>query len=71
MFVLLPIELAERASRPTPPVANSLLIAVNVLLFALGGFWCVGPGCGVSGLLLYGFSHFSVWHLGALMSCKT
>lgn len=63
MFVLLPIELKERIPIRDIPAANAFLIALNVMVFVLGGFWCVGRGWGMSGILLYGFSHFSIWHL--------
>lgn len=63
MFVLLPIKLTGRSARHDIPTANAFLIAVNVVVFLLGGFWCVGRGYGMSGILLYGFSHFSIWHL--------
>jgi membrane associated rhomboid family serine protease len=44
-------------------LANVLLIVINVMVFVLGGFWAVGPGSSFFSLLMYGFSHVSVWHL--------
>jgi membrane associated rhomboid family serine protease len=67
MFVPVPLELKRTGTGAGPAWANALLIAVNVVLFALGsGYhwgWAVGPGCPWWNVLAYGFTHAGVWHL--------
>ncbi len=63
MFVLLPIELKQAVSKGQAPSANYLLIAINAVVFVLGLSWPVGQGTHLAAILLYGFSHFSLWHL--------
>ncbi len=67
MIILLPLELQEREKYRGLPLANSFLIALNVLSFALmrlfGWCWPVGPGTGIFSIVLYGFSHVGFWHL--------
>jgi len=63
MFVLIPLELKQAKKDPAAPVVNLLLIALNVLLFACGVYWPVGPGMGVLSILMYGFCHCGFWHL--------
>jgi membrane associated rhomboid family serine protease len=63
MVVLLPIELKPTASKTGVPTANLLLIAANALIYLFGWSWPVGYGTGLGSILLYGFCHFSLWHL--------
>lgn len=63
MFIAIPMDYKTSASRRAVPAANIALIAINVLLFALGWCWAFAPGRGVLGVVTYGFSHFSCWHL--------
>jgi membrane associated rhomboid family serine protease len=68
MFILLPLELKTPTGNcKALPVANVLIVAANVLLFLLtatwGTHWVAGPGANLLGIVLYGFSHASFWHL--------
>jgi len=64
MFFLMPLEVKQKGDlRKSVPVANGLLIVANVLVYWLGWFMPIGPDTGVSTVLMYGFSHFSPWHL--------
>lgn len=67
MFILIPLELQEQEKRRSLPLANFVLIALNVLSFALmrlfGWCWPVGPDSGILSIVLYGFSHAGFWHL--------
>lgn len=64
---LLPLELKRPTDNRTVGVGNCAIIALNVLVFLLGWSWPVGTGCGPVSMLLYGFSHFNLWHLVANM----
>lgn len=67
MFILFPLDLREQEKRRGVPLANFVLIALNVLSFAFmrlfGWCWPVGPGTGFLSIVLYGFSHVGFWHL--------
>jgi membrane associated rhomboid family serine protease len=63
MFVLIPLDYKHARGKERVPVANILLIAVNVLVFSFGWFWAVGPGTSFLSVLMYGFSHAHFWHL--------
>ncbi len=67
MIILLPLEMKQQDQLRGLPLANLLLIALNVLSFVFlclfGWSWPVGPGTGLLSLLLYGFSHAGFWHL--------
>lgn len=63
MFFVVPLELKQPGTRPSIPVANALLIAVNALMFVCGKCQAVGPGSGLLSIVLYGFCHFGFWHL--------
>ena len=63
MFVIVPWKLDHSETRPGLPVANVALIAINVLIWLIGGSWGVGPRTGVLSVLTYGFCHFGFWHL--------
>jgi membrane associated rhomboid family serine protease len=66
-MLFLPLELTPVVGKPRVPPANLLLIVANFLLFFLsvflGGGWSVGRSTGWYTVLLYGFSHVSLWHL--------
>jgi membrane associated rhomboid family serine protease len=66
MLFFLPTRLRQSSGSEKIPAANALLIAANVLIFVCGGFWTVRSAMPV-GILLYGFSHFNLWHLAANM----
>ncbi|MCY2995323.1 MAG: rhomboid family intramembrane serine protease [Planctomycetota bacterium] len=63
MFVILPWNLRQPQSKYPVPWANTLIIAVTLLLFVLGRSWVVGPGTSAFSVVLYGFSHVGWWHL--------
>jgi membrane associated rhomboid family serine protease len=66
MFFPIPLEMKQAETRSGIPVANTVLIAVNVLLYLCqgpSGIRTVGPGSDVLNVVLYGFSHFGPWHL--------
>ncbi|HYW80187.1 MAG TPA: rhomboid family intramembrane serine protease [Thermoguttaceae bacterium] len=67
MFFIVPWKLEQANGRKNVPLANATLIAVNVLLWLLGRCWVVGPGTGPLSVVLYGFSHFGIWHLALNM----
>lgn len=66
MLFFLPTRLRQSSGSEIIPVANALLIAANVLIYVCGGFWTVRSAMPL-GILLYGFSHFELWHLAANM----
>ena len=51
------------------PLANALIVVLNVLAFSLGfsGGWYVGPGTGTLSVVTYAFAHASPWHLAGNM----
>jgi hypothetical protein len=64
MFFPIPREMKTAVPAHTKaPAAHALLIFINVLIYVCGGFWPVGPGTGLLTVVLYGFTHFSFWHL--------
>ena len=67
MFILFPMRVREPGGRETIPTANSVLIAVNVLVAVLVGYLpaslAVGRGSGVWTVLTYGFIHANPLHL--------
>ncbi len=71
MFFLVPIKVNEPGGRDTIPLANAILIAVNVLVISFTGYQdqrlAVGPGSGLLSIFTYGFSHANPLHLLANM----
>lgn len=69
MFFLLPLELKQPGSPARLPLANAVLVAINVVVFCLGWSlaWGVGSGTGPFSILTYGFAHGSIWHLAGNM----
>lgn len=67
MFFPVPIKLRDGREFDTIPVANGLLIALNVLVFSLGWQPCVGPGTGLFSIGTYAFGHANLWHLAGNM----
>lgn len=63
MLVVIPTRVHDGARQQKVPVANGLLVALNVMCFFLGWQWHVGPGTGLLSMVGYGFSHASVTHL--------
>lgn len=71
MFIVLPVQVKEPVGRDAIPLANALLIAVNVMVFVLNEYlrWplAVGSGTGMVTILTYGFAHVGPGHLLANM----
>ncbi|HWB10908.1 MAG TPA: rhomboid family intramembrane serine protease [Pirellulales bacterium] len=69
MFMFLPLELKATRTDTRVPLANAVLVAINVIAFCLGlsTAWSVGPGSGLFSILTYGFAHAGIWHLAANM----
>lgn len=65
MFFPVPVEVVGAPSRRVPPFANSVIIGMNVLLYALGVSWNWGVGRGTTlfTVLTYAFAHADVLHL--------
>lgn len=63
MFLAIPIQVHTSASSKEAPWANSLIIAINVLVFFLGIQQPVGPGTGWLSVFGYAFSHAGLAHL--------
>ena len=63
MLFLMPVKVEETAKRQTVPIANSVIIAVNVLLFVLSHRLAVGPDSGLASVVTYGFAHAGLAHL--------
>ena len=62
MFFVLPVCVKDPSGRDTVPLANSLLVAANVLVFFLNAYlgWPlagVGRGTSLFTVLAYGFTH--------------
>jgi membrane associated rhomboid family serine protease len=65
MFLAVPLQLKQVRDRDTLPLANSVLIALNVLVYALGlaEGWQVGRERGVLSIVTYAFAHANAYHL--------
>lgn len=65
MFFVVPTQFHDSHPRNSVPLANGLIVAANVLAFALGfsTYWFVGPGTGPLSIITYAFAHASLWHL--------
>ena len=63
MFLAIPTHVHYGPKDAEAPLANSLLIAVNVLAFFLGVHQPVGAGTSWASVLGYGFSHAGLTHL--------
>ena len=66
MFFLIPFRVSERNGAGPPPLANSVLIAANVVVYLLNAWrpldLAVGPGTPVVTVLTYGLSQAGVEH---------
>jgi len=63
MLLAIPTRVHDGAGQRVAPLANSLLITANVLLFFFGMQSPVGPGTHPTSIVLYGFSHAGMTHL--------
>jgi membrane associated rhomboid family serine protease len=63
MFLPIPLEFKNVQGRAVFPLANAVLIALNVLVYLCGWYWPAGPGANPLNIVLYGFCHFGFWHL--------
>ncbi len=63
MFFCLPVSIDDPRQRQTVPIANSVLIAVNVLVFWFSQALSVGPGTGFLSIFTYAFAHAGIMHL--------
>ncbi len=63
MFIAIPTHVHTGASQNEIPLANSLIVAANVLAFFLGIQQPVGPNSGCFSIIGYGFSHAGLSHL--------
>ena len=63
MLMYLPTRIDDGSPPHAVPVANGLIIALNVLLFFFGIQWAVGPGSSPLSVVGYGLSHVSLGHL--------
>lgn len=65
MFFPIPMKLESYSSHKNVPVANTILILINILFYffiPLQNLW-VGPGTQPLSILVYGFAHGSFFHL--------
>lgn len=67
MFFPIPIRFHDGRDFHAIPVANGILIVLNVMAFWLNWHPVVGPGTGPLSVLTYSFGHADVWHLAANM----
>ena len=67
MFLPIPMQLSDnrRIGPQAPPVANVVLIVINVLAYLLLSplNWAVGPNSAPWTILTYGFVHAGWWHV--------
>ena len=63
MFFCVPVKIEDDRAYHQVPVANSVLIAINALMFWMSGVMVVGPGTGPLSIVTFGFAHASLWHL--------
>ena len=67
MFIPVPIRLHDGRDFHAIPLANGILVVLNVLLFFFGGHFAVGPGTGILSVVTYAFAHANVFHLAGNM----
>jgi membrane associated rhomboid family serine protease len=63
MFIAIPTEIDDSRSPHDIPIANAIIIALNVAAFFLGIRTPVGPGTDSFSIVVYGFSHATITHL--------
>jgi membrane associated rhomboid family serine protease len=63
MFIPIPIRFHDGREFHAIPVANGLLVVLNVMIFLFGWHPYVGPGTGLFSVLTYAFGHVGLWHL--------
>jgi len=63
MLMYVPTRIDDGSPAHAIPVANGLIIALNVILYVLGLQWVVGPGTSPLSTVGYGLSHANAGHL--------
>lgn len=65
MLLVIPTKIEDRRTARAKPLANSCLVALNVLAFVLfqTPAWYLGRGTAWWTVFTYGFAHGSPWHL--------
>ena len=63
MFLFMPTKIYGQRRQQKAPLANSLVIAANVLAYFLGLHLPVGPGTSLFSVFGYAFTHASLSHL--------
>ena len=63
MFFCLPVSVEDQRRRESVPIANGVLITINVLLFWFSQVMYVGPGTGFFSIATYAFAHAGIVHL--------
>lgn len=69
MFIPIPIRFHDGRAFHVIPVANGLLVALNVIMFVFGygGELAVGRGSGLLSILTHAFGHAGIYHLAGNM----
>jgi membrane associated rhomboid family serine protease len=65
MFLAVPLRLKQIRGSETVPLVNSILIALNVLVYvlSLSEAWQVGRDAGPFSIITYAFAHMNAYHL--------
>lgn len=65
MFIPIPMKISKQSGSGSPPVANWILVALNIIAYFLVSpeYMWVGPGTGLLSLVTYAFAHADFTHL--------
>ncbi len=65
MLVAIPTKIEDSSRSENRPVANSVLVIANVVLFTFAQTpaWAIAPGGSLWSVITYAFYHASPWHL--------
>ena len=67
MFIPIPIRFRDGRALHAIPLANGLLVVLNILAFCVGWHPYVGPGTGLLSVVTYAFGHLGIYHLAGNM----